>query len=97
MIFQNLFHQSERSEKPSEEMEVGEKRPAAFHDWHGSSLSGQVLGHHVYLTEGLSFDERHLAGREYCCSGGGAKTAEEIQAAHAAENQVVSHGGTEIN
>ena len=51
MIFQNLFHQSERSEKPSEEMEVGEKRPAAFHDRHGSSLSGQILGHHVYLTK----------------------------------------------
>ena len=45
----------------------------------------------------LSFDVRYLAGREYRCSGGRAKTAEEIQAAHAAENQVVSHGGTEIN
>ena len=65
-------------------MEVGEKRPAAFHDWHGSSLSGQILSHHVYLIEGLGFDEIHLAGREHRCGGGGAKTAEEVQAAHAA-------------
>ena len=34
------FHQSERSEKRCQEMEVGEKRSTALHDWHSPPLSG---------------------------------------------------------